>query len=233
MPTEHIVKSFDEELNHLTNLLSEMGGVVETMVTDSLMALRRRDGELAARVITTDARVDDLEVAINQQATRLLALRQPMALDLRTILAAIKTAGDLERVGDYAANTAKRATALSETQPINGEKSLYRMGEMAKSALKDVLTAYMENDTENAETVRMSDEELDSTYTSLFRELLTHMMEDSRQITLCTHLMFAAKNVERIGDLATNIAEHLLFAARAEEEGEERPKDDNSSFTTL
>ncbi len=234
METEHIVKAFDEELGLLDKIIAEMGGLAEAQLADAISALVRRDAKAAHEVVRNDARVDELEARVDAFAIRLLALRQPVADDLRVVLAALKIASDLERIGDYAKNVAKRTTALAQGPEIEGmAHSLTRMGRLVQGMIKNVLDAYVARDMGKADDVRARDEEVDQLHTSLFRELLTYMMEDPRNITACTHLLFVAKNVERIGDHATNIAEHVHFMVGGERPGDHRRKDDRSSFTVV
>src|SRR5262249_53263039 len=179
--------------------------------------------------IEADTKVDDLEHEVEAQVVRLLALRQPLARDLRQIVAALKTSTDLERICDYAANVAKRSLVLNQTAPVKPVYALPRMGAVCLAMIKDVLDAYVERDADKAFAVWLRDEELDEMYTSLFRELLTYMIEDARNITACTHLLFMAKNLERIGDHATNIAETLYFLIHGRPLNQARPKGDRTS----
>ena len=211
MSSEHIVKSFDEQLRRLENLIAEMGGLAEAQLADAIDAMSYRDLDKAARIIADDQRIDDLELLVDQEAIAMLALRQPMARDLREIVGALKAASMLERIGDYAKNVAKRTAALVETPPVPSAQTVVRLGMLAQEMIKDVLDAYIARDAEKADQVRQRDQELDALHTSIFRELLTYMMEDPRNITACTHLLFVAKNIERIGDHATNIAEVVIF----------------------
>ena len=211
MVAEHIIKSYDEELQRLDNTIAEMGGMAESQLTAAIDAVIKRDSDLAASVIEADTRVDELEQEVEALVVRLLALRQPMARDLRQIVAALKTSTDLERMCDYAANVAKRSIILNQSAPVKPVYALPRMGALCQTMVKDMLDAYVERDADKALAVWMRDEELDEMYTSLFRELLTYMIEDARNITPCTHLLFMAKNIERIGDHTTNIAETLYF----------------------
>ncbi|NKB60109.1 MAG: phosphate signaling complex protein PhoU [Alphaproteobacteria bacterium] len=231
---QHIVKSFDDELNWLDNAIAEMGGLAETQLAAAIDALVRRDAEKAAEIVEWDKRIDALEDEINTFTVRMLALRQPQASDLRVVVAGLKTASELERVGDYAKNVAKRAVTLTKTPSVgNALNSIARMSGLVQSMIKNVLDAYIARDWERAEDVRQRDEEVDQIHTSLFRELLTYMMEDPRNITACTHLLFIAKNVERIGDHATNIAEHIHFMVRGEEPETARVNEDRSSYTVV
>ena len=226
---EHIVKSYDEELRRLNNTIAEMGGLAESQLADAIDAVVKRDSELAAIVVEGDTKVDQLERDLDNLVVRLLALRQPMARDLREIFAALKIASDLERMCDYAANVAKRAIALNQIPPVRPVYALPRMAHLAQLLVKDVLDAYVERDSDKALAVWNRDEELDEMYSSLFRELLTYMMEDPRNITASTHLLFMAKNIERIGDHATNIAENLYFLVHGTPLTQARPKGDKSS----
>ncbi len=230
MASEHLVKSFDEQLERLNASISEMGGLAEAQLQMALDALSRRDTELAQRVIAGDARVDQLEKDVAQQVVRLLALRQPMAIDLRGIISALKISSDIERIADYAANLAKRSLVLSQMQPMRSMGGLDRLGRLVLAVLKDVFDAFATNDVQKAHNVWMRDQEVDDMYTSLFRELLTYMMEDPRNITACTHLLFMAKNIERIGDHATNIAELIEFKVTGKEMTEARPKGDKANY---
>jgi len=232
--SEHIVHAFDEELQGLGNKIAQMGGLAERALSDAVAALVRRDTELAGRVIANDGRIDALEKQAEEAALMMIARRQPLAVDLREIMAAIRIASDLERIGDLAKNIAKRATAIgSERQPQKVAVGVEHMTELALEQLKDVLDAYVARDLDKALSVRARDSAIDALYTSLFRELLTYMMEDPRNITMCTHLLFCAKNIERVGDHATNIAENVYFLVSGEVLENERPKSDHSSFTTI
>jgi phosphate transport system protein len=231
---EHIVSSFDQELKNLAATIAEMGGLAEGLVADSIQALTRMDTDLAHKVIVTDLRLDRLQREVEERAITLIARRQPMALDLREIMSAMRIAGDLERVGDLAKNIAKRVNAMNQNvvvkQLVIGVEHL---AEIALSQLTDVLNAYATRNDAAALDVRSRDDEIDALYTSLFRELLTYMMEDPRNISFCTHLLFCAKNIERIGDHATNIAETVHYTITGEQLLEDRPKDDQSSVTAV
>lgn len=233
MVAEHIIKSYDEELQRLDNTIAEMGGMAESQLTAAIDAVIKRDSDLAASVIEADTRVDELEQEVEALVVRLLALRQPMARDLRQIVAALKTSTDLERMCDYAANVAKRSIILNQSAPVKPVYALPRMGALCQTMVKDMLDAYVERDADKALAVWMRDEELDEMYTSLFRELLTYMIEDARNITPCTHLLFMAKNIERIGDHTTNIAETVYYAVRGEVLPETRPKGDTSAYAVV
>jgi phosphate transport system protein len=227
---EHTVRSYDEELERLNKIIVEMGGLAESQIAAAIDAAVKRDSELAARVIEGDLQVDQLERDLDNLAVRLLALRQPMARDLREIVAALKIGSDLERICDYAANVAKRSIALSQSPPIEPMHALPRMAHLALLLVKDVIDAYVERDADKAIVVWARDEELDEMYSSLFREFLTYMMEDPRNIGIYTHLMFMAKNIERIGDHATNIAEDLYYMVHGTPLMKTRPKGDKSSL---
>jgi phosphate transport system protein len=231
---EHIVSSFDEDLNSLAQMLAEMGGLAEQNVADSVSALVNRDVEKAQRVISTDDRIDKLQRQLEDAAVLTIARRQPMARDLREIVAAIHIANDLERVGDLAKNTAKRVIAIESNF---GSQRLVagveHMAELCLTQLKDVLDALASRDLAAAHAVWERDNEIDAMYTSLFRELLTYMMEDPRNITFCTHLLFCAKNIERIGDHATNIAENLHYLITGSTLTDARPKQDTTSTTSV
>src|SRR5712671_3001668 len=229
MATEHIIKSYDEELRRLNNTITQMGGLGESQLAAAIEAVVKRDSELAARVVEGDARVDQLEREVDGLVVRLLALRQPMARDLREILAALRIASDLERICDYAANVAKRSIVLNQSPPVKPVYTLPRMVRLAQALTKDVLDAYVARDADKALVVWARDEELDEMYSSLFRELLTYMMEDPRNITASTHLLFMAKNIERIGDHATNIAETVYFLVHGKPLNQARPKGDRST----
>ena len=233
MTTDHIVTSFDEELNLLNDTIARMGGLVEAQLADSIQALTRRDAELAARVVSQDKRIDDLEHDVDSLSVRLLALRQPMAEDLRLVVVALKVSADLERIGDYAKNVAKRAGALAGNVPPEPVHTIRRMSALVMGMIKTVLDSYMEQDLDKARDVIARDEEVDALHTSLFRELLTYMMEDARNITPCTHLLFIAKNIERVGDHATNIAENVEFLVSGALPPGDRPKGDESSVVIV
>ena len=220
--SEHIVKSFDEELERLTKTIVRMGGMSESLLASAVEALRRRDSDLASKVVQSDKEIDDMETEISDSSIHMLALRQPMAGDLRVVVSALKISSDLERIGDYAANVAKRVLALNQLPSMEPAGTIPRMARLVQANIKDVLDAYVNRDAE-----------VDEMYTSLFRELLTYMMEDPRNITPCTHLIFIAKNIERIGDHATNIAEVIHFLVKGTTIEEARPKGDTSSFAVV
>jgi phosphate transport system protein len=224
MTREHIVKSYGEQIEQLNNTIIEMGGSVEAQIEAAIQALVTRDPVLAEQVINNDDKIDDLNLDIDHQAMRLLALRQPMALDLRNVVAALKISADLERIADYATNMARRSIVLTESSPVRPIHAIPRMGRMAMDMMKNVIDAYIEHDVEKAIAVWHADEELDEMYVSLFRELLTYMMEDARRIGPCVHVLFIAKNIERIGDHVTNISETIYFLVHGDRMRETRPR---------
>jgi phosphate transport system protein len=229
----HIVKSFEQELNRLRALITEMGGLVESQVAMACQAILQRDDEAAARAVEADPKVDALEREVEQFVIRLLALRQPMAQDLRQIVASLKMTGDLERIGDYAANVAKRSMVLDQYNLPFSLTGLAHMSRLVQEHLKMVIDAIGENDADKAVEVWRSDESVDQIYNALFRELITYMMEDPRNITPCTHLLFIAKNLERIGDHATNVAETVYYAVKGEPLPGVRPKGDASPYAVV
>ena len=230
MSSTHIVSIYDEELKYLSRRISEMGGTAEQMVADSVRALVTTDAALAQKVISEDVILDTAERQINDKAIVTIAKRQPMAADLREIMGSIRIAADLERVGDLGKNTAKRVIAVANSSlPRQLARGLEHLAELALMQLKEVLDVYASRSPEKANSIRERDSEIDAIYTSLFRELLTYMMEDPRNITPCTHLLFCAKNIERIGDHATNIAETIYYMATGAQPEGERPKDDTAN----
>lgn len=230
MPEAHTVTSYDDELRFLVRRLSEMGGIAERMVADSVAALVNADTASAQRVISEDLLLDNGEREIYDKAVLLIAKRQPMASDLREVIGAIRIASDLERVGDLGKNIAKRVIAVhTMAQPRKLVRGLEHLAELALTQLKEVLDAFATRSPALATSIRERDEEIDAIYTSLFRELLTYMMEDPRNITACTHLLFCAKNIERIGDHATNIAETVYYVSTGEQLSADRPKDDETA----
>jgi phosphate transport system protein len=225
---DHTLRAYDEELEGLTAELSRMGGLAEVEVSDAVRAIVRRDVALAQAVISHDVRLDEIESEIERRAIRMIALRQPVADDLRRTVAALKISSNLERCGDLAKNIAKRALVIAESDPITPlTRSIERMGELVSARLKDVLDAFAARDIDRARTVWQRDNEVDEHYDSIFRELLTYMMADPRTITSCAHLLFVAKNLERIGDHATNIAEIILYEVTGEQVTDQRPKLDS------
>ncbi len=233
--TDHIVTSFSEELERLSTNVSKMGGLAEAQLQSAIDAITRRDMKLADRTVEQDQQLDDLELLIEENAVELIALRQPMALDLREAMTAIKIAADLERIGDLAKNISKRSLVIfmDYETPNKLVQGLSRMGKLALGQLKLVLDAYTNRDVDMANKVWVSDEEIDEMYNSVFRELLTYMMEDPRTIGMCTHLLFVAKNIERIGDHATNIAETVSYLVTGDRVVGERPKGDKTSTTSV
>ena len=223
---DHIVKAYDLDISTLKTLLASMGGLAEEQLDNAITALSKRDIALADLVIARDDKLDEIEREIEEKAILTIAKRQPMALDLREIMVAIRISSDIERIGDLAKNTAKRTHAISEALPRRLSTGLARMGNMAQAQLKNVLDAYSRSDDDMAMAVWRSDEDLDALYNSIFRELLTYMMEDPRNISLCTHLLFGAKNLERIGDHTTNIAENIHYLVHGKTISEGRPKKD-------
>ena len=227
--SDHIVKAFDDELANLKTQIAQMGGLAEQELDQAIEAITRRDAMLADRVIASDA----LELAIEERAILVIAKRSPVASDLREIMVAIRIAADLERIGDFAKNIAKRTHAMNEDYPRSVIAGLTRMGKLALGQLQDVLDAYIQRNDTKALEVWRRDEDLDALYNSIFRELLTYMMEDPRTIGLCTHLLFGAKNIERIGDHCTNIAENVWYLVHGRPLTEERPKKDITSTTPV
>jgi phosphate transport system protein len=234
MASEHTAKAFDSDLQELTRLVAEMGGLVERMITESVDALVRRDVALGKRVVAADLEIDRLQHAIEERAVLTIARRQPMAIDLREIVGALRIASDLERIADLAKNIAKRVIVM------NGALSLPKvsggfdaMARLALERVKQVLDAYSQRDVAAALEVWKADGDVDALYNSLFRELLTYMMEDPRNIGSCTHLLFCAKNLERIGDHATNIAETVYYMVNGVTLADERPKLDTTTMVSV
>lgn len=227
---DHIVRSFDEDLKKLTDMLLRMGGMVENELAMAARAMESRDAGMAARAVEEDRKVDALEREIEQYVIRMLALRQPMAADLRMVVAALKITGDLERIGDYAANVAKRGIVLTQFPTLPALGGLSHMAALAQQQVRDIVDALDSSDAAKAVEVWRSDQAVDDLYNTIFRELITYMMEDPRNITPCTHLLFVAKNLERIGDHATNIAETVHYAVTGETLPDARPKGDTSAY---
>ena len=227
---EHIVAAFDRDLEGIQAMIMKMGGMVEESIADAVTALETRDEELAQKVRAADKAIDALEEKVNQEAALILALRQPTASDLRTVLTVFRLSASLERIGDYAKNMAKRAGVVMQMQQIPGSLSgLRRMSRQVELMLKDVLDAYIQRDADLAADVRERDVEVDQMYSALFREYLTFMMEDPRNITACMHLHFMAKNIERMGDHVTTIAEQVIYLTTGQYPDDEREKADRSS----
>ncbi|SDK70325.1 phosphate uptake regulator, PhoU [Paracoccus chinensis] len=222
---KHILSAFDRDLESIQAEVIRMGGMVEAAIEEAARALETRDEELAEEVRRRDRAIDQLEVQVNESAARLIALRAPTATDLRLVLSVIKIAAALERVGDYAKNIAKRTNQLSQMPVIPGTGlALRRMAATVEGMLRDALDSYVQRDAALAADVRARDLEVDQMYNALFREFLTHMMEDPRNITACMHLHFIAKNIERMGDHATSIAEQVLYVVTGELPDDPRPK---------
>jgi len=225
--TEHIVTSFDRDLEAIQANIMRMGGLVEDAIAKSAKALDVRDPDLAREVRDSDVAIDLLDEQINEEAARIIAQRQPTASDLRLVLSIFRISSNLERIGDYAKNIAKRSEAIMDHPPVNGTgASLRRMARQVELMLKDVLDSYIQRDADMALDVRDRDLEVDQMYSALFREYLTFMMEDPRNITTCMHLHFMAKNIERMGDHATSIAEQVIYMVTGEMPDEDRPKQD-------
>ena len=230
---DHIVKSYDDELKRLTGELQRMGQLALAQLDASIDAVMARDSHAAMKIVHNDATIDALEHEVSHDVVRLLALRQPMARDLREILAALRIAADIERIGDYAANIAKRSIVLNQSAPVQLAYALPRLARIAETLVREVLAAYHDYDADRALAAWARDEELDEQYTGLFRELLTYMMEDPRNITPCTHLLFMTKNLERIGDHATNIAENVYFLVHGQQIAQIRRKGDATSTASV
>jgi phosphate transport system protein len=227
MMNEHTTKAFDIDLQEISRLVAEMGGLAEKQIADSVDALAKRDAERGRRVIAIDVSIDALQREIEEKSVLTIARRQPMAVDLREIVGALRVANDLERIGDLAKNVAKRVMAISsDFHPQKLIRGVEHMAAMVLGQVKEVLDSYASHDLKRALVVWKGDEEVDAMCTSLFRELLTYMMEDPRNITFCIHLMFCAKNIERMGDHATNIAETVYYMIEGRALADERPKGD-------
>jgi phosphate transport system protein len=228
---DHTAKAFDTDLQEITRKVAEMGGVAEQQISDATRALVERDTDLAEHVIATDPTIDAMQHEIEEKAILTIARRQPMAIDLREIIGAMRVCNDLERIGDHAKHIGKRVVALDlDLHPQKLIRGVEHMATLVSTLLKQVLDAYASHDLASALAVWNGDEEVDSICTSLFRELLTYMMEDPRNITFCMHLMFCAKDVERIGDHATNIAETVYYMIEGRPITDQRPKGDTTSF---
>ncbi|HOB14155.1 MAG TPA: phosphate signaling complex protein PhoU [Novosphingobium sp.] len=210
---EHIVKAFDTEIGQLRGLIAEMGGMAEVSIRDAVTALERGDEALAQSVVGGDAKLDALEAEVDRMAVRIIALRAPMADDLRDVIAALKISGVVERIGDYAKNIAKRVDHVESRAKLGPLTLIPAMADIAQGMVRDVLNAYAARDAELAVEVIKRDEKLDNFYDSLFRNLVSHMMENPATISSAAQLLFVARNLERIGDHATNVAEMVYFAA--------------------
>jgi phosphate transport system protein len=233
MMNEHTAKAFDIDLQELGRMVAEMGGLAEKLIADSVAALAKRDNERAKRVIASDANIDALQGEIEEKAVLTIARRQPMAVDLRELVGALRVANDLERIGDLAKNIAKRVALTGDFHPQKLIRGVEHMAAMVLTQLKAVLDSYAAHDLDKALAVWKGDEEVDALCTSLFRELITYMMEDPRNITFCIHLMFCAKNIERMGDHATNIAETVHYMIEGRPIADQRPKGDTTTLATL
>jgi len=232
MMNDHTAKAFDVDLHEITRLVSQMGGLAEKQVADSIETLVRRDVGEATRVVSADKEIDLLQTAIEEKCVLTIARRQPLAVDLRQIVGALRIANDMERIGDLAKNISKRVDSLdSKFEPPSIMRGIEHMATMVLEQLKQVLDSFAARDVEKAMVVWRSDEEIDAMCTSLFRELLTYMMEDPSHITFCLHLMFCAKNIERMGDHATNIAETVYYMVEGHPLADERPK--SNTLTAL
>jgi phosphate transport system protein len=230
---EHIVRSYAQELAALRDRIAQMGGMVEAQVAAAAMAVVHQDSAAASQAVEQDPAVDALERDVEGQVIQMLALRQPMAQDLRQIVAALKITSALERIGDYAANVAKRSIVLAQFSLPFSLSGIAHMTRLVQENLKLIVDAVGENDEQKAMQVWRSDQAVDDIYNAIFRELITYMMEDPRNITPCTHLLFIAKNLERIGDHATNIAETVFYAVTGESLPESRPKGDMSAYAVV
>lgn len=230
LASTHIVTSYDDELNKIEALVLEMGGLVEFQLVNAVQAMMKSDVDLAATVISGDARINALEAEVNALAIRVLALRQPVAEDLRAIVMTLRIAGHLERMGDYAKNIARRANTITKSQSFFGSLStLGRMADLVETHIKMSLDAYTQRDSDVAEHVRSEDEKVDLLHNSLFRELLTYMMEDPSHIGASMHLLFIAKNIERIGDHSVSISQEIIFLVTGSWPEDKRPKGDKTS----
>jgi len=228
---EHITSAYDRDLMAVQTLIMKMGGMVETAISDAARALELRDTDLAEQVRKNDKLIDALEEQVASEVARIIATRSPTAGDLRTVLSVLKISSNLERMGDYAKNLGKRTSVLSEMPAINGTGgALRRMTQLVSLMLKDALDSYIQRDVALAEDVRQRDTDVDQMYNALFREFLTHMMEDPRNITACMHLHFIAKNIERMGDHVTSISEQVIYLVTGEPPEESRDKQDRTSI---
>lgn len=225
MNDQHIVSAFDRDLEGIQAHVMKMGGLVEAAIGEAAMAMENRDEELAGQVVKADKAIDSLELMINEQCAKLIALRAPAAVDLRVVLSVMKITGNLERIGDYSKNIAKRTSVLMHMDVVDGaNNSLRRMAHEVQLMLKDVLDAFIQRDEDLARDVLERDQNVDQMYNALFREFLTFMMEDPRHITPCMHLHFMAKNIERMGDHVTAVAEQVIYLVSGSVPDEKRPK---------
>jgi phosphate transport system protein len=227
-PGGHTVRSYDEQIEALRTLIGQMGGIAEAQISDAIDALVRRDADAALEVVVRDAELDRLEAEAERLAVTIIALRSPLADDLREIVAALKTSAVIERIGDYAKNIAKRVPVLTQAAPVQPSVIIPEMARAAAAMIRDALNAYVDRDAELAMQVMERDQQVDDFYNSLFRSLLTYMMENPHHITPSAHLLFIAKNLERVGDHATNIAEMVHFSVTGEHVPE-RPKTDQTA----
>ena len=233
MSDQHIASAFDRDLEAVQAQILKMGGLVEDAIRRGAQSLETRDEELANEVRAGDKAIDGLEEQINESAARVIALRAPTAIDLRLTLSVIKISANLERIGDYAKNMAKRSSVLNQMEPVSDSTgAIRRMAGAVEAMLKDALDAYIQRDADLARDVITRDEDVDQMYNALFREFLPFMMEDPRSITACMHLHFIAKNVERMGDHVTAIAEQVVYLVTGETPEDDRPKADRTSITT-
>ncbi|WP_413204606.1 phosphate signaling complex protein PhoU [Rhodospirillum sp. A1_3_36] len=228
-PPFHTVSSYDDELRGLDSLIQQMGGLAISQTRDAIQGIVNQSDESDALIKEREERINALEHQVNEQVVRLLALRQPVANDLRTVVTALKASSMLERVGDYAANAARRGETMADSSMVPVKSPVTRMGELVIAMLDDALRAFQDRDPELAIQVRERDTEVDALHSSLFRELLTYMLEDPRNISVCSQLMFISKNLERVGDQATNIAEAAYYRATGKDLDMDRPKDDTTS----
>lgn len=230
MNDQHIVSSFNDDLNRLENLLLQMGGLVEKQLLEATVALRREDRVLAKHVLKGDKRINKLEANLNETAIKILALRQPVATDLRNVVMTLKMASHLERIGDYTKNMARRTNTITKAEAFTGSiGTLVRMSELVQNMIGSVLDAYNKRDADAAQEIRIADEGVDQMHNTLFRELLTYMMEDVRNISGCMHLLFIAKNIERMGDHVADIAQEIIFLVTGKWPEDKRPKGDKTS----
>jgi len=227
----HIVKAFDDDLTEIENLLLEMGGMVEQLIADAAEALLKRDVDLTEQVRKADKKIDALDIKIDDLAVHLIARRQPMATDLRAVICVMKVSSSLERIGDYAKNIGKRTSVIAGEPPIgSAAPTIKNMSRLVRGMLTGALDAFVKRDVETAHRIRYRDEEVDLLHNALFREMLTYMMEDPRNITPAMHMLFVAKNLERVGDHITGIAEQVHFLVTGTMQEEERPKGDVTSY---
>ncbi len=234
MAREHIVKAFDQDIDKIESAVVRMGGMVEAQISNAVDSLVNRDDELGKKVRAADRDVDNLELEIDEAVVRLLALRQPIAQDLRAVLTVLKISANLERLGDYAKNIAKRSSVLGEFRHFDASTKIIKsMSALVETMLRDVLDAHANRDALLADDVRARDEDVDQMHNTLFRGLLTHMMEDARNISPCMHLLFIAKNIERMGDHVTAIAEQVHYLVNGKLPDEDRPKGDVTSLTSI